>query len=126
MTADLASWRDAPRQRQRRKYANEPTTIDGMRFDSKAEARRWVELSLLVRAKQITDLQRQVEFELVPATSRPSGGRERAVVYRADFVYMRDGRRVVEDVKGASTPEYRIKRKLMLWRHGIEVLETPA
>jgi hypothetical protein len=66
-----------------------------------------------------------VPFELIPAQVSPSGKRERPTMYLADFVYRTaDGIEVVEDVKGAVTPEFRLKRKLMLWRHGIEVKEV--
>ena len=124
----LVDMRDNPRQRERRKYANEVTMVDGVRFDSRAEANRFVELRKREQEGEIAELQRQVKFELIPATDRPTGGKERAAHYIADFVYLRvrTGARIVEDVKGASTPEFRLKRKLMLWRHGIEVLETPA
>lgn len=122
----LVDMRDNPRQRERRKYANEVTMVDGVRFDSRAEANRWVELAAMQRDGRIADLTRQVPFELVPACKRPSGGEERAVWYVADFVYSRDGRRFCEDVKGKVLDVYILKRKLMLWRHGIEVLETPA
>ena len=55
---------------------------------------------------------------------RPSGGWERETKYLADFAYRtKDGTIVVEDVKGAVTPEFRLKRKLMLHVHGIEVQE---
>lgn len=122
---DLLAWRNSPRQRARRKYANVPTELDGHRFDSQAEARRWVELGMLQRAGEITDLRRQVAYELIPAQVRPSGGKERPCSYVADFVYRRrDGREVVEDVKGKATPEYRIKRKLMLHVHGVEIVEV--
>lgn len=124
----LAAMRDQPRQREDRKYRNVVVeTDDGLRFDSKAEHRRWCYLQQLAKAREITDLRRQVPFELIPAQVRPSGGKERPTVYVADFVYVdRTGLQVVEDVKGASTPEYRLKRKLMLWRHGVEVREVRA
>lgn len=124
----LAALRDQPRQREERKYQNVVVeTADGLRFDSKAEHRRWCYLAQLQRAGEITKLQRQVAFELIPAQARPSGGTERPTVYVADFVYVdRTGTTVVEDVKGASTPEYRLKRKLMLWRHGVEIREVKA
>ena len=65
----------------------------------------------------------QVAFELIPA--QKAGGRsERACKYVADFVYTKSGEVVVEDVKGHRTPEYIIKRKLMLWRHGIAIQEV--
>lgn len=107
------------------KYGNQKvTTPDGLTFDSKAEHRRWCELKILLRAKEITDLQRQVPFDLVPAQVSPEGTKLRPVAYVADFTY-RDklGRLVVEDPKGASTAEWVIKKKLMLHVHGIWVRE---
>lgn len=122
----LMDWRDAPRARRREKYANVRCEVDGEKFDSKAERDRWLALKLLQRAKQIRELQRQVKFVLIPAQRRPSGGSERECSYVADFVYLVGGTRVVEDVKGAATPEYRIKRKLMLQVHGVEIREVKA
>lgn len=122
-----AAMRDQPREREHRKYRNVTVEVDGLTFDSKAEHRRWCYLQQLVKAREITKLRRQVAFELIPGQDRPSGGRERPTVYVADFVYEdRTGATVVEDVKGASTPEYRLKRKLLLWRHGIEIREIKA
>jgi len=88
-------------------------------FASKKEARRYAELSLQNKAGHITDLRTQVSYELIP---KQEG--ERAISYVADFVYRQDGKVVVEDAKGFRTDVYRIKRKLMLWRHGIRILET--
>ena len=103
------------------KYRNRKTEIDGIVFDSKREAQRYAELQILQRAGKIRDLSMQVEFELIP---KQDG--ERACKYKADFVYhMADnGKMVVEDVKGKRTREYIIKRKLMLWRHGIKIVEV--
>lgn len=89
------------------------------KYASRKEARRAHELSLLERCGAITDLREQVRFEIIPAT-----GGERAAHYVADFVYCEDGEQVVEDVKGCRTPEYVLKRKLMMWRHGIKIRET--
>lgn len=122
----ITQMRDAPAQRdtEKRKYSNVRVTDGGMTFDSKAEHRRWVYLQHMAKAGHITQLRCQVPFELIPAQVSPSGKRERPTTYVADFVYLDDkGSRVVEDVKGASTPEYRLKRKLLLWRHGIEIQE---
>lgn len=118
------------------KYKNKKTVVDGITFDSKREARRWQELKLAESAGAIGDLERQVKFELIPVqrepdTIGPKGGikpgkvLERKVEYIADFVYMdlHTGEKVVEDTKGMRTPEYRIKRKLMLYVHGIRVRE---
>lgn len=111
------------------KYRAKKLTIDGETFDSRAEARRYQELKLLLRAGEIEDLQRQVKYILVP-TQRDEGGKmiERPITYKADFVYrdMRTGKTVVEDVKGMRTKEYIIKRKLMMWIHGIRITEVKA
>lgn len=86
-------------------------------FDSKMEYRRWGILTLMVRAGEITDLQRQVKYSLdvngVHITN-----------YIADFVYKLDNAVIVEDSKGFRTPEYKIKKSLMKAIHGIEILET--
>lgn len=103
------------------KYHNRKTIIDGIPFDSAKEGQRYLELKMLQRTGKIRDLSMQVEFELIP---KQAG--ERACKYKADFVYhMTDtGKMVVEDVKGKRTREYIIKRKLMLWRHGIRIVEV--
>ena len=122
-----------------RKYGNKKIKIDGMIFDSKKEGYRYRELSLLQKAGAISDLRTQVKFVLIPAQREPDrkgpkGGTikgrllERDVSYIADFVY-RDssGKIVVEDVKGAKVGEaytvFVIKRKLMLYMHGIRIIE---
>lgn len=124
MRPDLAAYRDKPRVRGGSKYSNVRTEHDGMMFDSKAELNRWLQLKILERVGEITKLKRQVPYLLIPKTKRPSGGYERECTYVADFTYTKAGTPIVEDVKGAATPEYRIKRKLMLHVHGIEVLEV--
>jgi hypothetical protein len=116
------------------KYRSKKITRDGITFDSLKEYRRFCELTLLERAGQITELQRQVKFVLIPAQHEPDtigkrGGVkrgkliEREVSYIADFVYHQNGKRVVEDTKGFRTKDYIIKRKLMLWVHGIRINE---
>lgn len=123
----IIDWRGAPRQRRHEKYRNVRCEHEGQRFDSRAELRRWLALLLLQRAGEISELRRQVPFVLIPKQRRPSGGHERECSYVADFVYVdRRGQRVVEDVKGAVTPEYRLKRKLLLHVHGIEIREVAA
>ena len=122
------------------KYGNRKTTTsDGIIHDSQKEANRWCELKLLERAGKITDLQRQVEYELIPDQYETyeryskSGKRlkdgikllERRCCYVADFVYkdVGTGHTVVEDTKGVKTKDYLIKRKLMLFVHQIKVTE---
>lgn len=125
------------------KYGNRKTTIDGITFDSRKEARRYAELSLLERAGIIQKLRRQVKFELIPAQyevferySGKTGKRlkdgkrlvEKACTYIADFVYEeRIGdtwEKVVEDAKGCRTKDYILKRKLMRYLLGIKVVEV--
>jgi len=114
-----------PKVRRDQKYGNQKTIDKGITFDSKAEHRRWVYLTHLAKTKEITKLARQVPFQLIPQLKKPSGGHERPTIYIADFTYLdHAGRLVVEDVKGAVTPEFRLKRKLMLHVHGIEVQEV--
>ena len=109
----------------RSKYHNKKITRDGETFDSIKEYRRFVELSLSERAGAIKDLKRQVKFELIPSQRIDGKVVERPVSYVADFVYeTKEGRVVVEDTKGMKTKDYIIKRKLMLWLHGIRIQEV--
>lgn len=126
------------------KYGNRKVVVDGIEFDSQKEAQRYWELKLLQRAGKITDLQLQREFELIPAQyeTYPRYGKtgkrlqdgkrciEKSCTYKADFCYMQDGKLIVEDTKGYRDPasagyaKFVIKRKLMLWRYGIKVIEV--
>ena len=120
------------------KYHSKKVTYNGMIFDSKKECKRYKELALLEKVGQIENLRCQVKFELLPSYienyprySEKTGKRlkdgtrtiEKAVNYIADFVYIENGQQVVEDTKGMRTPEYVIKRKLMLWVHHIKIKE---
>ena len=107
--------------------------------DSCKEARRCNELTLLERAGQISNLRQQVKYVLIPTQrelasgcytkgkykGQPRKGKvlEKEVAYYADFVYTENGREVVEDTKGMKTETYKIKRKLMLYVHGIRIKE---
>lgn len=109
------------------KYGNRKVERDGIVFDSVKECQRYCELKLMQRAGLISDLRTQVRFELIPTQvfEFPDGVvKERAVTYKADFVYKQDGQTVVEDTKGMRTKEYIIKRKLMLYIHGIRIREV--
>jgi hypothetical protein len=110
--------------RKRSKYGAVPTTVDGIRFDSKAEARRYQELKLLVLAGEVRDLELQPEYPLL-VRSR-DGGFVRIGVYRADFRYRsgRQGLLVVEDVKGVRTPLYKWKRRHTTAQYGIDIKEV--
>lgn len=113
------------------KYGARKTVLDGMTFDSEKECRRWCELKMLEKAGEVTGLERQVPYELIPSQyevkADGSRGRciERSASYVADFVYRdKDGKLHVEDAKGMRTKEYILKRKLMLQVHGIRIEEV--
>lgn len=108
-----------------RKYKNKKVMIDGIKFDSKKEANRYQELKLMQRAGIITDLQRQVKYVLIPSQKGDDGRViERPCTYIADFVYIdENGKTIVEDTKGYRTSDYKIKRKLMLYIHGVKINE---
>lgn len=96
------------------KYHNKRVVIDGKVFDSKKEAERYQVLKMLESANIISNLSRQVPFELVPKQKN-----ERAVKYIADFMYVETatGKIIVEDVKGFKTDAYKLKRKLFKYRY---------
>lgn len=98
-------------------------TPDG--YASQKEARRARQLHHLQQSGLISGLREQVSFELIPVQRDATGAViERACSYIADFVYVdKDGNRVVEDTKGVRTPQYIIKRKLMLHVHGLRIRE---
>ena len=125
------------------KYKAMKSTVNGIEFDSRKEARRYQELLLLQRAGVILNLQLQERFVLIPSQFEtietgeyykigPKKGQpktkevcvEEAVVYVADFTYVQNGKKVVEDTKGFKTKDYIIKRKLMLYIHGIKIREV--
>ena len=120
------------------KYHSKKITVDGRTFDSKKEYLRYCELALLEKAGQIEQLELQKEFILIPAQyenvsreeyikskGKKTKGKciERACKYKADFSYIENGKIVVEDTKGFKTKDYIIKRKLMLYIHGIRIKE---
>ena len=119
----------------RNKYGNKKITVGDETFDSAKEYRRFCELKLLQRAGIIFELQRQVKYVLIPVQREPDeigprGGVKKGKVieqecsYVSDFVYVNDkGETVVEDTKGFKTKDYIIKRKLMLYVHGIRIQE---
>ena len=123
-----------------RKYRNKKAMADGIEFDSMKEAKRYAELKYLEEAGEISCLERQKKYVLIPTQyekpaengKRKKGGKdkkgrviERECSYRADFVYKDEkGNVIVEDTKGIKTKDYIIKRKLMLYVHGIQIREV--
>jgi hypothetical protein len=100
------------------KYRNTKIEVDGIKFDSKAEYKRYTELKLFERVKNISDLQLQVKFELQPSFKDQNGKQQRAITYVADFVYKKGNNVIVEDLKSVITAKdstYRLKKKMLLW-----------
>lgn len=119
------------------KYHAKKVVIDGITFDSKKEGKRYKQLVEMQEKGEISNLQRQVKYLLIPAqrepnTIGPRGGikkgklLERECSYIADFVYKNThtGEWVIEDTKGFRTAEYKIKRKMMLYFHNIRIKEV--
>lgn len=102
------------------KYRAKKTVSHGITFDSRAEARRYDELLILARTGEVTNIRRQVPFLLAPAV-KLQGRTKPAIKYIADFCYDSWGKPVVEEVKGAITPVFRIKQHLMATVHGIHL-----
>ena len=104
----------------RSKYGNRKVTYYGITFDSKKEGEHYLFLRSEQLAGRIKDLACQTAFVVVPKV-----GKEREVKYIADFTYRdSEGNLIVEDAKGFRTDVYKIKKKLMLWRYGIEIREV--
>lgn len=102
------------------KYHAERVTNEYGTFDSKHEYSVFLDLLILERAGEIVKIERQVKFDLIPAQDG-----EKPVCYKADFVVTyQDGTREIIDAKGMRTKEYILKRKLMLWVHGIKIKEV--
>lgn len=118
------------------KYGAKKTEVDGIIFDSKKEAKYYQELKAKLDAGEISDLQLQKSFELIPQQREPSTfskkGKEklgkvieRKCCYIADFWYKdADGNTHCVDTKGFRTADYKIKKKLLLWRYGIKIEEV--
>ncbi len=102
-----------------RKYKNEWTEVDGLKFQSKAEAKRYGELRLLLKADEISDLTLQPKIRCVVNGVHVCD-------YFGDFAYTdrRTFKRIHEDVKGMKTPIYKLKKKLVLACSGIEIKEV--
>lgn len=110
------------------KYRNQKVTIDGITFDSLKEGGRYRVLKLLVKAKEIKDLELQKKFELQPAYTNANGKHIRAINYLADFYYYDNklGCYVVEDVKASEffkTDVYKLKKKLFEYKYKVVIKE---
>lgn len=108
------------------KYKNKKVEYKGIKFDSKKEYLRYLVLDDMQRKGEIEGLQLQVPFILVPPFQL-NNIKYKGIKYIADFVYKKDGKTVVEDVKPSAsfqTDVYKIKKKLMAYMHKIEIKEV--
>ena len=105
------------------KYRNNKVTVNGITFDSKKEAKRYLQLKELEASGEISNLQLQKVFTLIPSQYIEGKCVERPCKYIADFCYKQDGKTIVEDVKGYKAKEYKLKRKMMLYLLKIQVKE---
>ena len=107
----------------RNKYGAKKTQVGEIKFDSKKEAIRWVELQLLERCGEISDLRRQVKVDLLgqygPLYTRT--GRKMKLTF--DFAYIDGGAQVYEDAKGYPTRDYEV-RVAVARAMGLEVREV--
>ena len=101
----------------RSKYGAKKTVVDGITFDSQAEATRYGVLKIVQASGLITDLRLQVPYQITVIGKK-------VCRYVADFVYSENGKEVVEDVKGMRTPVYNLKKKLMEAVFGVVIFES--
>lgn len=101
----------------RSKYGAKKTVVDGITFDSQAEATRYGVLKVIQAAGLITGLRLQVPYQITV-------NGKKVCRYVADFVYIENGKEVVEDVKGMKTPVYNLKKKLMEAVFGVVIFES--
>lgn len=121
------------------KYGNKKVEYQGITFDSKKELQRYMVLLDAQRNGKITDLQRQVKFELIPAITEDyvehlktkdkvkTRTVQLAITYTCDFTYRKDNKLIIEDVKASKTmltKEYQLKKKMMLAIHGLVIKEV--
>lgn len=98
------------------KYRNKKTFVKGIKFDSKAEANRYIELRTLEKAGDIKQLRLQPKFELQAKYTNNKGEHIRAITYKADFSYIENGKLIIEDVKGMETKEFKLKKKMFEYK----------
>lgn len=100
----------------KRKYGNKKVTVNGINFDSKREAFRYTILRARQDLGEISGLQLQVKFVLQDKFKK-NGKTIREISYIADFVYIEDGKMIVEDSKGFRTKDYILKKKMFEYRY---------
>ncbi|MBG9981727.1 DUF1064 domain-containing protein [Aerococcaceae bacterium DSM 111020] len=110
----------------RHKYNARKTTVDGITFDSKAEADYYKHLQFLEKSGEIDGFRMQVRFNLIPSFNHPTKrnkdgkpSKVRAVNYVPDFVIEKGGEEYVVDVKGMRTADFNLKAKMFMHKYGI-------
>lgn len=96
------------------KYNNRKTVVDGIKFDSIRESKRYIALSIMQKMGKISSLELQTPYTLLKSFKDHTGKTQRAIKYIPDFRYIIENRIIVEDVKGLKTEVYKIKKKLFL------------
>ena len=106
------------------KYHNTKVTLNGIKFDSKKEANRYIELKWLEKTNQIKDLELQKRFELQPSYEK-DGHIIRPIFYYADFYYydIIKGKYIIEDTKGYRTEVYKLKKKILEYKYDVRIIE---
>ncbi len=110
-------------EKKKSKYKANKIEVDGIKFDSEKEAKRYTELKMLEKAGIITELQLQVPFVLQDAFE-VNGEKIKAIKYIADFTYWENNELVIEDVKGMKTPVYSMKKKMFMYRYKKHIKEV--
>lgn len=115
-----------PLEGKKSKFRNQKTEVDGIIFDSKAEARYYQTLKAYEKIGMVNGLKLQPAFELQPAYTKKNGEKIKAIVYKADFEYYdQNGNRVIVDVKGYKTEVYRMKKKIFEYKYpDLEITEV--
>ena len=111
------------KKRKASKYKNQRTVVDGIKYDSVGEANRHQALKLMEKAGLIKELSRQVSFILRPGVEL-FGKKKRALIYRADFSYVENGKKVIEDFKGRMTKEFIVKAHILKADFNIDIRIT--
>lgn len=99
------------------KYHNKKTVVDGIKFDSAKEANRYKVLKYMEEQGEIAELHLQPKYVLQEGFTNATWGKQRPIIYKADFEYRKDDKTIVEDVKGMKTQVYKIKKKMFLLKY---------
>lgn len=118
------------------KYKNKKIEIDGIKFDSTKEGKRYLVLKQALYDGKIQDLKLQVKYELIPSIKEEyvehlktkdrvkTRTLQLPITYTCDFQYMKDGELIIEDVKASPKmlpKEFVLKEKLMFWKYRIRI-----